>query len=213
MADTNRLDEAFQRFEQALAGFEAAVARRQEAEKRAADLANEADALRRDRSKLAHELDLVRTKAGELATTGKQAAGKIDAAMSRIRAVLHSNSEECGMGHVIVEVNGRPYTMQCPDGEEEHLRELARLLDSEVMRIKQSVGTVGDIRLLVMSGLMVADRLSEAIGRIEVLEQEIAKLEGERSARAAELYGLEQRVADQLNSAASRLASAARDFG
>ena len=94
MADTNRLDEAFLRFEQALAGFEAAVARRQQAEKRAADLANEADALRRDCSKLAHELDLVRTKAGELATTGKQAAGKIDAAMSRIRAVLHSNSEE-----------------------------------------------------------------------------------------------------------------------
>ena len=94
MADTNRLDEAFQHFEQALAGFEAAVARRQEAERRAAALADEADALRRDRSKLAHELDLVRTKAGELATTGKQAAGKIDAAMSRIRAVLHSNSGE-----------------------------------------------------------------------------------------------------------------------
>ena len=117
------------------------------------------------------------------------------------------------MGHVIVEVNGRPYTMQCPDGEEEHLRELARLLDSEVVRIKQSVGTVGDIRLLVMSGLMVADRLSEAIGRIEVLEQEIGNLESDRAARAAELYGLEQRVAEQLNSAAGRLASAARDFG
>ena len=53
------------------------------------------------------------------------------------------------MAHVIVEVNGRPYTMQCPDGEEDHLRELARLLDTEVTRIKQSVGSVGDIRILV----------------------------------------------------------------
>lgn len=51
------------------------------------------------------------------------------------------------MAHVIVEVNGRPYTMQCPDGEEEHLKELARLLDAEVVRIRHSVGTVGDIRL------------------------------------------------------------------
>ena len=49
---------------------------------------------RKDRSKLAHELDLVRSKAGELVDTSKQAAGKIDAAMSRIRAVLHSNSGE-----------------------------------------------------------------------------------------------------------------------
>ena len=33
-------------------------------------------------------------KAGELADTSKTAAGKIDAAMSRIRAVLHSNTPE-----------------------------------------------------------------------------------------------------------------------
>ena len=33
-------------------------------------------------------------KAGELVDTSKTAAGKIDAAMSRIRAVLHSNTPE-----------------------------------------------------------------------------------------------------------------------
>jgi hypothetical protein len=36
----------------------------------------------------------VRSKAGELVDTSKTAAGKIDAAMSRIRAVLHSNTPE-----------------------------------------------------------------------------------------------------------------------
>jgi len=110
------------------------------------------------------------------------------------------------MAHVIVEVNGRPYTMQCPDGEEDHLRELARLLDSEVTRIKQSVGSVGDIRILVMSGLMVADRLSEAIRRIEVLEEETQAL---RAAHAA----LEEQVTDKLTSAAIRLEAVARDLG
>ena len=94
MADTQKLDEAFERFEQALRQFEAAAARKQDTEKRAGELESEAEALRRDRSKLANELDLVRTKAGELVDTSKHAAGKIDAAMSRIRAVLHSNSPE-----------------------------------------------------------------------------------------------------------------------
>lgn len=117
------------------------------------------------------------------------------------------------MAHVIVEVNGRPYTMQCPDGEEEHLRELARLLDSEVQRIRQSVGTVGDIRLLVMSGLMVADRLSEAIARIEALEQDVRALEADRDQRIADAADLERRVADQFNTAATRLAAAAKAFG
>jgi uncharacterized coiled-coil DUF342 family protein len=92
VVDTDRLDEALDQFEQALRQFEGAVARRQQSEKRADELAAQADTLRRDRSKLAHELDLVRSKAGELVDTSKQAAGKIDAAMSRIRAVLHSNS-------------------------------------------------------------------------------------------------------------------------
>ncbi len=94
MADTQKLDEAFERFEAALRQFEAAMTRKQDTEKRAETLEHEAEALRRDRSKLAHELDLVRSKAGELVDTSKQAAGKIDAAMSRIRAVLHSNSGE-----------------------------------------------------------------------------------------------------------------------
>ena len=94
MADTDKLDEAFGRFESALRQFEAAAVRRQQTEQRVLELADEADALRKDRSKLAHELDLVRSKAGELVDTSKQAAGKIDAAMSRIRAVLHSNSGE-----------------------------------------------------------------------------------------------------------------------
>ena len=92
MAAAHKLDEVFGRFDSALQQFEAAVSRRKEIEKRAEALAGEADALRKDRSKLAHELDLVRSKAGELVDTSKQAAGKIDAAMSRIRAVLHSNS-------------------------------------------------------------------------------------------------------------------------
>ncbi|MEQ1521586.1 MAG: cell division protein ZapA, partial [Aestuariivirga sp.] len=85
------------------------------------------------------------------------------------------------MANVVVSVADRPYTMQCPDGEEDHLRELASLLDAEIVRIKQSVGSIGDIRLLVMSGLMVADRLSEAIRKIESLEDQIKGLRESRN--------------------------------
>ena len=92
MANVNKLDEVFSRFDLAVRHFEQALSQLQDTEKRAESLATEAEALRKDRSKLAQELDLVRSKASELVDTSKQAAGKIDAAMSRIRAVLHSNS-------------------------------------------------------------------------------------------------------------------------
>ncbi|MBM3520206.1 MAG: DUF4164 family protein [Alphaproteobacteria bacterium] len=94
MAETNKLDEVFARFELALRQFEAALAAKRQNVKRTEDLAEEADALRKDRSRLAQELDLVRSKATDLVDTSRMAAGKIDSAMSRIRAVLHSNSEE-----------------------------------------------------------------------------------------------------------------------
>ncbi len=92
MANTQKLDEAFQRFERALRQFEDAVAVKVDGQKRVEVLESETESLRRDRVRLAHELDLVRNKANELVDTSKNAAGKIDAAMSRIRAVLHSNS-------------------------------------------------------------------------------------------------------------------------
>lgn len=114
------------------------------------------------------------------------------------------------MAHVIVQVNGRPYTMQCPEGEEPHLRELADLLDSEVQRVKQSVGNVGDIRMLVMAGLMVADRLSEAIRKIETLEEQITGLREARNVAQAEMTALEDNFAQRLQLATERLAILAR---
>ncbi len=102
------------------------------------------------------------------------------------------------MAHVIVQVNGRPYTMQCPEGEEAHLKELAELLDGEVQRVKASVGNVGDIRTLVMAGLMVADRLSEAIARIQSLEEQVAGLR-------AEGQDLQMLLSARLNAASQRL--------
>jgi len=117
------------------------------------------------------------------------------------------------MGQVVVTVHDRPYTMQCPDGEEDHLRELARLLDTEVQQIKRSVGSVGDIRLLVMSGLMVADRLSEAIRKIEDLEEQLRLLRESRNQVIAQSKDLEARVAEKLDHAAKRLEAASRTIG
>ncbi len=92
MADTRKLDEAFNRFDAALRQFEAALARHNERKSQDQSLEAAAEALRLDRSRLAQELDGVRARASDLVSTNQKAVGKIDAAMSRIRAVLHSNS-------------------------------------------------------------------------------------------------------------------------
>ena len=117
------------------------------------------------------------------------------------------------MAHVIVTVNGRPYTMQCPEGEQAHLKELAELLDSEVQRVKTTVGNVGDIRMLVMAGLMVADRLSEAIARIQSLEEQVAGLREARTAAQAEAQELQAAFGERLIAASRRLETLAQYLG
>jgi len=102
--------------------------------------------------------------------------------------------------------------MQCADGEEDHLHELAQLLDSEVTRIRRSVGAVGDVRLLVMAGLMVADRLSEAIKRIEDVEAELEESGKARALLAQQTRELETRLAERLDNASKRLEGLSKDM-
>jgi cell division protein ZapA len=109
------------------------------------------------------------------------------------------------MANVVVTVAGRPYTMQCPDGEEDHLKDLAKLLDTEVSRIRENVGAIGDIRQLVMAGLMVADRLSEATKKIEALESDNHVLRESRNVAQSHIKTLEDRFSQALNIASEKL--------
>jgi cell division protein ZapA len=114
------------------------------------------------------------------------------------------------MSNVVVNIAGRPYTMQCPDGEEDHLKELAKLLDAEVSRIRQSVGAIGDIRQLVMAGLMVADRLSEATRKMEDLQDQMNGLRVSRDALQNQIRQQDENFAKALEIAAQKLEEMAR---
>jgi cell division protein ZapA len=114
------------------------------------------------------------------------------------------------MANVVVNIAGRPYTMQCPDGEEAHLKDLAKLLDTEVGRIRQSVGAIGDIRQLVMAGLMVADRLSEATRKLEASESENQTLRESRNGALAQIKTMEENFSRALDIASEKLEELAK---
>ena len=80
------------------------------------------------------------------------------------------------MAEVAVTIAGRIYRMACGDGEEAHLEELAIDLDERISVLRQSFGEIGDQRLTVMAAITLADERQEALGRIEQLEAEIARL-------------------------------------
>ncbi len=82
--------------------------------------------------------------------------------------------------HVNVTINGRQFRMACEEGQEEHLRDLAKRLDQRIEALRGQFGEIGDARLTVMAGLMVADELAEAMRKVKRLEEEIASLQEAR---------------------------------
>jgi cell division protein ZapA len=111
------------------------------------------------------------------------------------------------MAQVSVTINGRQFRMACEDGQEGHLLELARELDSRISGLRAKFGEIGDTRLTVMAAITVADELAEAGLRVKRLEEELAALEGARLSASERNKSAQVSVAAALSAAAERIES------
>jgi len=68
------------------------------------------------------------------------------------------------MAQVTISLNGRDYIVGCGPGEEARVKELARGVDARLHELVDQLGQVGEARLLVMTLLTMADKLSEGTG-------------------------------------------------
>lgn len=110
------------------------------------------------------------------------------------------------MGKVSLEINGRKYAMGCDDGEEERLAELGRKLDERIKSLANQFGQIGDLRLLVMAGITMEDKLEEVNFN---LEQQVTKLSADIKKKSelalATAEKSEMHAADSLSDAARRI--------
>jgi cell division protein ZapA len=102
------------------------------------------------------------------------------------------------MAQVTIEVNGRPYTVGCEDGQERHLVELARLFDRQVREVGQEVGQLGETRLFLMGALLLADELFDTQTRLAHAQTELERARAEASQ-------IESRAANAVDAAAYRI--------
>jgi cell division protein ZapA len=75
------------------------------------------------------------------------------------------------MGQVAITINGRVYDIACDDGQEAHLTRLGVYLDQRVAELVDSVGQIGDARLMVMASLLVADELADAYDELAEMKE------------------------------------------
>jgi cell division protein ZapA len=109
------------------------------------------------------------------------------------------------MAVAIVTIAGRSYRLGCDEGQEKRLEELAASVDGKIAAMRNSVGEIGDQRLIVMAAIEIADEAADARTKIEALEAEVASLREKIEAGERRDAAIEARLAKSFDAAATRL--------
>ena len=128
------------------------------------------------------------------------------------------------MPEVDVNIGGRTFAVACQEGEEEFLLSAAAMLDTEASVLVDQMGRVPEARMLLMAGLMLADktagledRAKAAEAREAALLDEIARLQNAPSPEAPEPERIEvpvlpAGVADTMAELAARAEALAEEI-
>ena len=80
------------------------------------------------------------------------------------------------MANVNIKFNGKEFLLSCDDGQEEHLEELALYLNEKFTDLKNSLGNIGESKLLLITSISVLDEYYETKKKIDIQKKEINKI-------------------------------------
>ncbi|SDG30590.1 cell division protein ZapA [Alloyangia pacifica] len=96
------------------------------------------------------------------------------------------------MSQIEVEIliGGRSFEVACQEGEEQYLQAAARMLDTEAQVLVGQIGRMPEARMLLMSGLMLADKTAGLEDRLRETEDRLREAEERIATMGAELRAL-----------------------
>tara|TARA_B100000029_G_scaffold418003_1_gene422884 strand:+ start:31 stop:477 length:447 start_codon:yes stop_codon:yes gene_type:complete len=80
------------------------------------------------------------------------------------------------MANVNVKFNGKEFLLSCEDGQEEHLEELSIYLNNKFDNLKQSLGNIGENKLLLITSIKIMDEYFETKKKIDNQKIELNKI-------------------------------------
>ena len=117
------------------------------------------------------------------------------------------------MPELTIHIGGRSFEVACHEGDEEFLQSAAKMLDDEAQALASQIGRLPETRMLLMAGLMLADKtaagqdsIAEMQQKLEAAEKEIADLKsGDAVApQTVEVEVIPSHVTDSLANLAAR---------
>ncbi|OYW52672.1 MAG: cell division protein ZapA [Rhodobacterales bacterium 12-65-15] len=102
-----------------------------------------------------------------------------------------------------VTVGGKGFQVSCQPGEEHFLRSAAALLDAEASPLIAQMGRLPDAKMLLMAGLMLADKTAAVEDEMRSLRARLAELEA-RPVDTRDVAVIPQEVVETLAEIAAR---------
>ncbi|MEL6645018.1 MAG: cell division protein ZapA [Pseudomonadota bacterium] len=92
------------------------------------------------------------------------------------------------MPEVTITIGGREFQVACQEGEEHFLRSAAQMLDNEASTLLNQIGRMPEARMLLMAGLLLADKAAGTDDKLRAMEKQVGSLTAElEEAREAAL--------------------------
>lgn len=79
------------------------------------------------------------------------------------------------MPQVEIAIGGRTFEVACQEGEEHFLHSAAAMLDTEAAHLAEQIGRLPEARMLLMAGLMLADKTAGLEDKVRELENDMAE--------------------------------------
>ncbi|CUH41394.1 cell division protein ZapA [Ruegeria atlantica] len=83
------------------------------------------------------------------------------------------------MPELTIHIGGRGFDVSCQDGEEPFLQSAAKMLDDEAQVLSDQIGRMPEARMLLMAGLMLADKTAATDDKLKRAEAKLAEVEAE----------------------------------
>lgn len=107
-----------------------------------------------------------------------------------------------------VTIGGKGFQVSCQPGEEHFLRSAAAMLDAEAAPLIAQMGRLPESKMLLMAGLLLADKTAAVEDELRTLRAKLAELEA-RPTATRDVAVIPQQVVETLAEIAARAESMA----
>ena len=102
------------------------------------------------------------------------------------------------MANVSIKFNGKEFLLSCDDGQEEHLEELLIQLNKKFNDQKNSLGNIGENKLLLITAVKIIDEYYETKKSVEKKKEELKILSNKFKELKSLVYDYRDKKEDEI---------------